>query len=771
MAGTPSASPLSMLRLRLHVRGTVQGVGFRPFVHHLAAACRLAGWVRNASDGVELEVEGEPSALDAFWRRLQTEAPPQAVIVSITRHSIPTEPSVGFHIVESSSTSNAHHPPADIVPDLATCPECLAELLDPGNRRFEYPFINCTRCGPRFSIVEALPYDRRNTTMRGFAMCDACREEYDSPANRRFHAQPNACHDCGPQLTWLDRHGNALRTRADALNMAAETVLEGHIVAIKGIGGFHLFADARSERSITRLRARKQRPSKPLALMIPSIEQVRDEVMLSDAEAVWLASSAAPIILLRRRPESSLPALLAPGNPTLGIMLPHSPLHHLLMRRLGVPVIATSANLSDEPICIDNAEAVRRLHGLADGFLMHDRPIARPVDDSVVRFVAGREMVLRRSRGFAPGPVASPGISQPVLACGADLKATLAVSDTDRVRLSQHLGDLASASSRHAFQKHLEAFPHLAATQPQAVACDLHPAYVSRQIAASTGLPLVGVQHHHAHALACATEHGIEADEPFLAVVWDGTGYGTDGTLWGGEFLICQGASFKRHAWLKPFPLPGGEKAVRDPRFAALGCLHVARIDPADTPLAQQLTDEEMRIGKAMLERRINTPLCSSAGRLFDAVAALCGLCALNDFEGQAAMALEFAASARPAIAEQQPAAFAFASAGEVDWTQLLHDLLAQLNATSQPDIPRIARHFHLTLVEMILRVAQSAGLEKVILSGGCFQNALLVEMAVEKLHNAGHEPLWHRRVPPNDGGIALGQAVIASRRLHGQND
>ncbi|MDR3405839.1 MAG: carbamoyltransferase HypF [Chthoniobacter sp.] len=750
--------------------GTVQGVGFRPFVHRLAAELGVAGWVRNAMGGVEIEIEGEAGVLDQFVQRLRAQPPPSASIVALRQHAMPPAQSEGFQILDSTEKPTVDARPADIVPDLATCANCLSELFDPADRRFEYAFINCTHCGPRFSIVLELPYDRDRTTMRGFAMCTACRAEYESPENRRFHAQPNACAQCGPQLTWLDASGNLLASRGDALAAAVRAIEDGRIIAVKGIGGFHLIADARNETVIATLRKRKHRPAKPFAVMMPSLAMAREEVAISDAEAAFLTAPSAPIVILRRRADSSLPSSLAPGNPTLGILLPHSPLHHLLMRRLGFPVIATSGNVSEEPICIDNGEAVSRLRGIADGFLVHDRPIARPVDDSVMRFVAGRDMLLRRSRGFAPAPVMVPGIDVPVLGCGGDLKGTVAVTDAGRVRLSQHLGDLASVESRRTFEHHLAAFPDLAGARLEAIACDSHPGYHSRAAAESKGLPLVTIQHHHAHAIACAAENGINEDEEFLAVVWDGTGFGTDGTIWGGEFLICRGAAFRRFAWLRPFPLPGGEKAVRDPRFAAMGCLHLAGIPVAQTSLADLLTAEEQRVATALIERRAHAPLCSSAGRLFDAVAALCGLCRRNEFEGQAAMALEFAATSTTVSPDIDPPALPVDEGGPIDWTPLLQHIVKEL-AEGAADIPTIAHHFHVALADTIVRVARQAAYPSVVLSGGCFQNALLTELVIASLRTAGYLPIWHRHVPPNDGGIALGQAVIASRLLRAQTD
>lgn len=758
-----------MVRLRLEIAGTVQGVGFRPCVHRLAAELGLSGWVRNSLGGVEIEIEGSREMVGRFPGQLEAQLPPHASIASSLQREIPAQGSRGFRI-EPSANAAASAGPVELLPDLATCDACLAEVFDPSDRRYAYPFTNCTHCGPRFSILLGMPYDRANTTMRGFAMCDACHAEYTSPQDRRFHAQPNACPDCGPQLRWLDRSGEPVAERADALELAAAAIGRGEVVAVKGIGGFHLLADARNPDAIGLLRQRKRRTSKPFALMVPSLESARDELEISAADAAWLSSAAAPIVIVRRKPTCQLPASLAPGNPELGILLAYSPLHHLLMARLGFAVIATSGNRGDEPICTGSAEAVTRLGGIADGFLVHDRPIARPVDDSVLRQVAGRELLLRRSRGFSPAPIPVRDIATCVLAYGGDLKGTIAVADRGQVVLSQHLGDLASPESRHAFERHLADFPGLCRAAPAAIACDRHPSYHSHQFAAASKPPatVVQVQHHHAHAVACAAENGIGATEEFLGVAWDGTGYGDDGTVWGGEFLRCRGGGFQRCAWLRPFPLPGGENAVRDPRFAALGCLHAAGIPVESTPLVGQLSAEERAVAKRLIDSGLNTPRCSSAGRIFDAVSALCGLsCHRNDFEGQAAMALEIAASSDQSLL---PYPVEITAQGEIDWTPLLRSVVADLGGPGT-DPARISRRFHLALAELIGQVAVASGCRTIALTGGCFQNTLLLELSIARLEATGLRPIWHRRVPPNDGGLAFGQAVVASRLLAMQTD
>lgn len=752
-----------MIRLRIEISGAVQGVGFRPCVHRLAGELGLAGWVRNSTAGVEIEIEGNAETARDFPDRLNRELPPHASIARTNCREIPVEGGHGFKI-ELSAIGGADETVTEVLPDLATCPDCLKEVFDPADRRYGYPFTNCTHCGPRFSIVQRLPYDRVNTTMKGFKMCSCCRDEYESPSNRRFHAQPNACPDCGPQLSWLDPSGRELFSRELALEQAALAIERGEVVAIKGIGGFHLVADARSLKAIAALRLRKHRPGKPFALMAPTLEAARELVEISDMEADWLSSSAAPIVILKRKGTGSLPKSLAPGNPGLGIMLPYSPLHHILMRRLGFPVIATSGNRGDEPICTENDHAVERLRGIADGFLVHDRPIERPVDDSVIRKAAGGRLFLRRSRGLAPAPISVPGMESSVLAYGGDLKGAIAVAGGNQVRLSQHFGDLASLESRRAFERHIEDFPALCGVEAEAVTCDQHPGYLSHQLAHQAGQPILSVQHHYAHAVACAVDSGICPDEKFLAVVWDGTGYGDDGSVWGGEFLLCHVTGFERFAWLRPFPLPGAEKAVRDPRFAAFGCLVEAGISIDETSLASCMSAEELRVVRRMIEQAVNTPRCSSMGRLFDAVSALCGLCCENEFEGQAAMALEFAASPDSGISSYSLAP-ALSEGREIHWAPLLRAVVDDLREASV-DVSQVSRRFHLALAAMVVEVAQKAQCPIVALTGGCFQNALLLELTISALNRAGFQPIWHTHVPPNDGGLALGQAVIASRQL-----
>ena len=652
-----------------------------------------------------------------------------------------------------------------VLPDVATCPECLREVFDPRDRRHRYPFTSCTSCGPRYSIVLDLPYDRARTTMASFTMCARCRAEYEDPADRRFHAESNACPACGPHLELLDDRGRLLATHEGALLVAAAAVRSGHILALKGIGGFHLVADARREDVVNELRRRKRRAATPFAVMVSTLRDARAHVELRPLEEALLACPAAPVVLARRR-RHEIAAAVAPRNPNLGLLLPYTPLHHLLLAELGFPVVATGGHPSDEPICTDEREALQRLHGIADLFLVHDLPIAHPVDDSVVRVVAGREMLLRRARGYAPLSVAPASSSWPVLAVGAHLKNAVAIASGAQVVLSPHVGDLESEPAIAAFRGTIRTLCQLYGLDPGAVACDAHRDYQSTRWARLSGYRVIPVQHHHAHVLAGMADNELEP--PVLGIAWDGSGYGPDGAVGGGEALRVGAAGFDRVAWLRTFPLPGGEKAVRQPRRAAVGALHELlgdRLfeDGAD-PALDLFSLSERRLLRAMLHKRLNCPLTSSAGRLFDAVAALVGFHPVATFEGQAAAALEFALDGI-----EGDAAYPFevrrADGGFVlDWGPMLQavrrDVRGGVAAGS------IALRFHNTLAEMIVAAATRAGQHRVVLTGGCFQNAYLTERAIRRLREEGFTPYWHRRIPPNDGGIAVGQALAAGRVL-----
>jgi hydrogenase maturation protein HypF len=755
----PSHHP-APLRLRVTIRGAVQGVGFRPFVYRLAHEMGLAGWVNNSSAGVFVEAEGSEPDLRQFLARLENEKPAIALIQSLEAVFLDPVGFSGFEIRESTGGEKR----ALVMPDLATCPACVAEIFDPGNRRFRYPFTNCTNCGPRFSIIASLPYDRPATTMARFAMCAACQREYHDPGDRRFHAQPNACPDCGPQLALWDASGAELARQDAALQEMAQAIRAGKIVAIKGLGGFHLTVDARNDAAVRELRRRKHREEKPFALMAPGFAHAMRLCRASEVEQRLLRSPECPIVLLRRRSQATeIAASIAPGNPTLGIMLPSTPLHHLLLGDLGFPVVATSGNLSDEPLCTDEHEAVRRLAGIADLFLVHDRPILRHVDDSIVREVCGRELVIRRARGFAPLPVEVEGDLPAVLALGAHQKSTIAAAVRTDVFISQHIGDLETEASYHAFTQVIDAFRGLYEIEPERVACDLHPDYLSTQHAERSGIPVVHVQHHFAHALACMAENRLTP--PVLAVTWDGSGMGPDGTVWGGEFLLVTGEGFRRVAHLRPFLLPGNAKAVREPRRVALALLFEIFGDGAfdlDLPALRAFSAVEQQSLRAILNRRLNAPVTSSAGRLFDAFASLLDVRQVASFEGQAAMELEFALPTRK---EDNSYPYVMRNHEEstvLDWEPMVRALLERPVRSKA----RASARFHNTLVEMAVAIATRTEVEKVVLTGGCFQNRYLTERMVAHLRAEGFRPYWHQRVPPNDGGIALGQVVAAARTM-----
>jgi hydrogenase maturation protein HypF len=758
-------------RVRAVIRGAVQGVGFRPFVFRLAADLGLTGWVVNSAAGVVIEAEGTHASLETFLSRLDREKPPHAFVQGFEATYLDPAGYSSFEIRPSATGAKT----ALVLPDIATCPDCLHEVFDPLDRRHRYPFINCTNCGPRFTIITALPYDRPSTSMAGFVMCDACRAEYENPRDRRFHAQPIACPACGPRLALWDRAGSTGEVGDGALVRAVDEIRQGSIVAIKGLGGFHLAVDARNDEAVRRLRRLKAREEKPFALMYPSFDEAEADCIVSEAEARLLQSPESPIVLLARREQpdgTRVPVApsVAPGNPSLGVMLPYTPLHHLLMRELGFPIVATSGNLSDEPICIDEREAVGRLEGLADFFLIHDRPIVRHADDSIVRIVLGRELMIRRARGYAPLPVSLRWEADGILAVGAHLKSTVALGVGTNAFVSQHIGDLETPQAYHAFHGVIEALERLYDKPPRTVACDLHPHYLSTSYARDAGLPVVSVQHHFAHVLSCMAEN--ELDGPVLGVSWDGTGFGLDETVWGGEFLKVGESGFTRAAHLRTFTLPGGDRAVREPRRAALGLLHAAfgqaAFRMADLATIAAFTPRELRVLDRMMASGLNVPTTSSAGRLFDAVASLVGLRQHVHFEGQAAMQLEWACTGVDTTEGYpflcRPPKDPMDGSAVVDWQPLLAAVLADVRSGVAPGW--ISARFHNALADIIVKVAQRVGERRVVLTGGCFQNRRLTERAVTRLAEEGFRPYWHQRIPPNDGGIALGQLVAASRHV-----
>jgi hydrogenase maturation protein HypF len=758
-------------RLRVTVEGTVQGVGFRPFCHRLAGALGLGGWVANGPGGALVEVEGPAELLEAFLARLRAEAPPAASVARVTAEPVPPLGERAFGI----RVGNGRGAKAPVVPpDLAACPECEAERRDPAGRRHRYPFIACTRCGPRFSVIRELPYERAATTMAAFPLCPACRAEYENPADRRFHAEATACPACGPQAALWDWRGAVLARGDRAVRWSAGLLAEGRILAVKALGGFQLWVDAGSEAAVRRLRERKRRPDKPFALLFPSLASVHACAEVSPQEAALLASPAAPIVLLDRKPAALLAEAVAPGLDRVGAMLACAPLQQLLLEGLGRPVVATSGNRSEEPIVTDEREALDRLADIADLWLVHDRPIARPLDDSVARVTDRGPSVLRRARGYAPRAIPLPEpVAAPVLALGGHLKNTVALAFGDQAVLSQHLGDLSTVEARAAFERAVEDLLRLFDRRPAAIACDLHPDYAStgraRELARAWGLPLVPVQHHRAHVASCLAEQGATGE--VLGLAWDGAGYGPDGTIWGGEALVVADDRFSRFAHLLPFRLPGGEQAEREPRRAALALtlgLPEGGRPARDLPHDRSLGDQRDSL-VAMLERGVASPVTTSMGRLFDAVASLAGLCQVATYEGQAAMALE--AAARRGEAEGKggqgydlPLLWPEGGRGSLalDW----RPLIAEVVADARRGVPaeRIARRFHLALADAAVRLAQEAGLSRVALTGGCFQNELLTRLVCGKLEAAGFLVLTHREVPPNDGGLSLGQAVVAGR-------
>lgn len=768
-----------MKRMRVVLRGAVQGVGFRPFVYRLARSLGLTGWVSNSSAGVIVDVEGGDDMLEQFLLRVTQERPPRSFIQSLEHAYLDPVGMTGFVIRESDGSGE---PSALMLPDIAPCPECLAEMLDPLNRRYRYPFINCTHCGPRFSIITALPYDRPATSMASFALCAACRAEYDNPDDRRFHAQPIACPSCGPHLTLLAPRGNLVAEREEALMQAVEVLRTGGILALRGIGGFQLLTDARNGAAIDTLRRRKRREGKPFAVMMGSMEDVRSECVVGPQEERLLCSPEAPIVLLDRQPAGgAVHPDVAPGHPGLGVMLPSSPLHHLLMQECRFAVVATSGNISDEPICTRNDEALTRLQGIADMFLVHNRPIVRHVDDSIVRMMAGREMMLRRARGYAPLPVMlQVPVNRIILAAGAHMKNTVGLLSGGNAFLSQHIGDLETAPAQAAFHSAIADLQTIYGPGEE-VLCDLHPDYVSSVFARSTGLPVTAVQHHHAHVLACMMENELEG--PVLGVSWDGTGLGTDGTIWGGEFLVASGAEFQRVATFRSFRLPGGEKAVKEPRRTALGILYEMWGEESPgryADLTEKGFDEtDGKVLRTMLRSGLNSPRTTSVGRLFDGAASLLGIRHRSSYEGQAAMELEFAASQSKGVAgldlpinevpiqlmkrENRVEEKTGSTLLVIDWKVLFEELCGyDVRGLTVPDAAFLV---HSTLVSSILTIARRLGLERVVLSGGCFQNRLLTEMTIDGLRKNGKKVYWHQRIPPNDGGIALGQLYAAAMR------
>jgi hydrogenase maturation protein HypF len=799
-------------------------VGFRPFVHRLAHGLGLRGWVLNSTEGVVIEVEGSADLVHRFVGVLPLEAPPRAHIDRVVRTDLPP---IGYASFAIEASREAEGQFALISPDICVCDDCLREMHDPNDRRYRYPFINCTNCGPRFTVVADIPYDRPKTTMACFPMCPDCEAEYHDPSNRRFHAQPNACPGCGPSV-WLVRGDRAHplppgegRHDEEAIQEARRLLGQGAIVAVKGLGGFHLACDATDDRAVAELRRRKRRSDKPFAVMAPDADTVATFCHLSDEERQLLESPQRPIVLLRRREGSPISPLVAPNNRFLGVMLPYTPLHYLLLERVtgrredgvtedagmrgcgglvAVPsmgardragetpalpaalstqhspwplaLVMTSGNLSEEPIATGNREALERLGILADAFLLHNRDIQVRCDDSVTRLFRGREAVIRRSRGYAPFPVRLGFDLRDLLACGAELKSTFCITKGNYAFLSQHIGDLENAETLESFARSVGHFRRLFRLEIAAVAHDLHPEYLSTRYAwemAEGGgrLPLVPVQHHHAHVAACMAENGV--DEPVIGISFDGTGYGDDGRLWGGEFLICDFAGYRRAAHLKYLPLPGGEAAIRRPYRMAISYLLDslgADILEGDLPPLREMPTSELMVLRRQIERGINSPLTSSVGRLFDAVSSLIGLRQVVNYEGQAAIELEMAA--QEGIEERYDWALLSGEPRVIDVSPALRRIVEEVQRGTPAEV--ISARFHNTVADVIAsvcdRLREETGIATVALSGGVFQNLFLLDRACRLLEARGFRVLIHHQVPPNDGGIALGQAVIANRIL-----
>ncbi len=772
-----SSGAAGVVRRRFEVQGRVQGVGFRPFVSRLAADLGLGGIVGNDPRGAFIEVEGPVHQVQAFEARLRAELPPLAQIAGLSARTIPLEHERTFRIVTSMHDGKQD---AEITPDVATCGDCLAELFDPQDRRYRYPFINCTNCGPRYSIIQAVPYDRPNTTMARFVMCPACQAEYDDPANRRFHAQPNACPVCGPYVWLTDLQGQEVS--GDAIRVCAEWLRCGAVVAVKGLGGFHLACCADDDRAVARLRKRKWREAKPLAMMVPSLEAARELVEMDEASAAELTGIVRPIVLMPQRDETPISRLVAPNGDYFGIMLPYTPLHHLLFAEGLGPLVMTSANPAEEPLCCENGEARLRLAGIADAFLLHNREIERRVDDSVVMAMGSATascralppvMPIRRARGYVPAPIPLQAEApEPILAVGGELKATICLFSGCEAVLSEHLGELSNPAAYRNFVQTIERFKALLRAEPRLVAHDLHPDYVATRYARGLKLEATAVQHHHAHVVSCMADNGISGRVVGLSC--DGTGYGLDGTIWGCEVLICDEADFERAGHLDCFPLLGGDAGARETWRPAAGLLHEA----FGTHWREQAWFALRRVDEqavAMADRRLahprRAPLTSSLGRLFDAAAFLLGVCDSNRYEAEAAMALEAVARQSPPV---EPLAYRLVRTEDnggpalLDVRPLIRDLVAGMKGGRNE--AELARGFHETVAAMLADAADLAAerseRDRVVLSGGCFANRILLERLVALLQAAGKQVFVHQRVPPGDGGIALGQAVVAAERL-----
>ncbi|NOZ20139.1 MAG: carbamoyltransferase HypF [Planctomycetes bacterium] len=765
MTDSSTRTQATIVRRRIAVKGIVQGVGFRPTVYRLAHVHGLAGWVLNDSAGVKIEVEGDAKEIDGFIEDLKTNPPPLSQITGLSAEDIPVQGEDEFVIKPSDDTERRS---GLISPDVATCEDCRREMFNRRDRRYRYPFINCTNCGPRYTIIRTIPYDRPKTTMAHFEMCSRCSREYHDPANRRFHAQPNACPDCGPSLTLLNASGGLVRTK-DPVGEAALLLHSGKVVAVKGIGGFHLAADAANEGAVRRLRERKRREEKPFAVMSRSPDKIREYAVISDEEEELLSSWQRPIVLLRKTKRHAIAPSVAPRSKFFGVMLPYSPVHHLLLAEDVLALVMTSGNPADEPITADNTEALKRLEGIADAFLVHDRDICVRTDDSVARVQRGTRLLMRRARGYVPAPIALKDGGPIVLGVGAELRNTVCIARGDEAFLSQHIGDVKKFHTLRYLEKIVEHMKKILEVEPEAIAHDLHPDYFSTRYARErAGVKLIGIQHHHAHIASCLAEHRLDKD--VIGLSFDGLGYGTDGRIWGGEFLVADTANFRRIGHFKYVRMPGGDVAVEKPPRMALSLLLDAfdgDLKAAGIPMLDQFKKTDLKLLVTILQGGINTPKTSSLGRLFDAVSAMLGVCNEASYEGQPAIELEGIAD------EVCTESYDFmispnGSALQVDMAPAIRQIVRDIR--DGVDRAAIAGRFHNTIVnvslEMCLRIREKYSLDTVAFSGGVFQNLLLAERLASELTRSGFEVLQHHHVPPNDGGLSLGQAVIARTRM-----
>lgn len=752
-------------RAKLLVKGIVQGVGFRPFIYNLARAYSLKGWVLNSTEGVSIEIEGEKTVLVDFIHQVQQKVPPLASVDSVDVEYLPPADYETFVIRHSEGDKSKY---VKISPDVCICADCLAELFDVQNRRYRYPFLNCTNCGPRFTIIEDIPYDRKNTTMRGFRMCSSCQAEYSDPTNRRFHAQPNACAVCGPSVTLEDLRGKI--ECEDPIEQTIEFLREGKIVAVKGLGGFHLACDAENDDAVKALRERKRRTFKPFAIMSADLAKVKQYCYVSEDERQLLQSIQRPIVLLRKLPDCPISEFAAPNNNYLGVMLPYTPLHYLLLESPLLALVMTSGNISEEPIAIDNNEAGHRLADLADHFLVHDRDIRTRCDDSVAQVQQGHQIMIRRSRGYAPYPVDLDISMKEILACGPELKNTFCLTKDNHAFLSHHIGDLQNVEAYNSYQDAIEHYERLFRIEPEILAYDLHPEYLSTRYAlAQDGVQLAGVQHHHAHVVSCMAENGL--DQQVIGVACDGTGYGADGAIWGCEFLLADTGDFHRYAHLEYIPLPGGDAVVKEPYRMAISYLYKTFGEDfvsLDIPLLRKLGGKRVTVLKKMIEHGINTPLTSSCGRLFDAVSSLIGVRDVVTYEAQAAIELEMIAASDVLETYGYRIEQSVSSSDlTIDVREMFREIVSDLRQETPEEI--IAARFHNTVADFIVAICERISIENsikdVVLSGGTFQNRYLLTRVCTQLRMKGFVPYFHKRVPTNDGGVSLGQAVIANAR------